>query len=166
MTLQEFVTGCSETAAKVFHLRGHISPMWHAVTRDGEHMMTPSPCPYKDDAMALMRAMFELHDVVRCCFIQEAWQIVLKLEPGEDMEALYARARSSLIAGSLQDQPHDHVEVLDLSGEDETAGLCTARRVIIRPHNGKPYLGPLEIVTPETAEGRTIGMLPQRGTRQ
>jgi hypothetical protein len=135
MTLQEFVTGCSEAAAKVFHLRGHISPMWHVVTRDGKHLMTPSPCPYKDDAVA----------------------------PGEDVEALNARSR--MLTGSLAHHP-DRVEVLMLSGEDENTGLCTARRVIHRPPHGKAYLGPLEIDTPTSSEGRMVGLLPQRGTRQ
>lgn len=35
-----------------------------------------------------------------------------------------------------------------------------------RPPHGKAYLGPLEIDTPDSSEGRMIGMLPRRGTRQ
>jgi hypothetical protein len=163
MTLQEFVTGCSEAAAKVFHLTGRISPMWHAVTREGEHLMTPSPCYDKDTAVALMRALFELRDVVRYVFIDEAWTVEVKRRPGEDVEALNERSRQ--LGGTLADHP-DRVEVLLLSGEDETAGLCTARRVIHRPPHGKAYLGPLEIDTPNRSEGRMVGLLPQRGTRQ
>jgi transcriptional regulator with XRE-family HTH domain len=163
MTLQEFVTGCSEAAANVFQLRGHISPMWHCVTRAGEHMITPSPSDNKDTAVALLRAAFELHDVVRYVFIDEAWQVNVTGRLGEDAEALSARGRK--LGGTLQDHP-ERVEVLLLAGEDETAGMCTARRVIIRPPHGKAYLGPLEIDTPGFSEGRMIGLLPQRGTRQ
>jgi hypothetical protein len=163
MTLQEFVTGCSEAAAKVFHLRGQISPMWHAVTRAGEHLMTPSPSNDKDYTVALLRAAFELHDVVRYVFIDEAWPLDLKRLPEEDLQALMTRGRSF---GGLLDRTPERVEVLLLMGEDETSGVCTARRVIVRPPHGKAYLGLLEIVTPKVSEGRMIGLLPQRGARQ
>jgi len=163
MTLHEFITGCSDAAAKVFHLRGHLSPMWHAVTRAGEHLMTPSPSDDKDTAVALMRAMFELSDVVRYVFIDEAWQVEVARRPGEDVDALTARSRK--LGGSLKDHP-DRVEIVVLNGEDEIAGICVARRVIHRPPHGKAYLGPLEIATPASSEGRMVGLLPQRGTRQ
>lgn len=163
MTLQEFVTDCSEAAAKVFHLRGQLSPMWHAVTRAGEYLMISSPHPDKDTVAALMRALFELRDVTRYVFIDEAWQLDVKRRPGEDVEALTARVRN--FGGTVQGHP-DRVEVLMSSGEDETAGMVTARRVIIRPQHGKAFLGPLEIYTPELSEGRMVGMLPKRGTRQ
>jgi hypothetical protein len=79
------------------------------------------------------------------------------------VEALNERGRQ--LGGTLADHP-DRVEIVILSGEDETAGWCTARRVIIRPQHGKPYLGPLEIDVFEVSEGRMVGLLPQRGTRQ
>lgn len=164
MTLQEFIVGCSYTAAKVFQLRGKLSPMWHAITRDGQHLMVPSPHPDKDAAVTLMRALFELRDVVRYVLINEAWTVEVEQRwPGEEVEALNERSRQ--LGGILADHP-DRVEVLMLIGEDETAGLCTARRVIHRPPNAKPYLGPLEIDEFEVSEGRLVGLLPQRGTRQ
>jgi hypothetical protein len=163
MTLQEFITRCSEAAALMFDLRGRVSPMWHAVTREGEHLIIPSPHPDKDAAVTLMRALFELCDVVRYVMIDEAWTVEVKRRPGEDVEALNERGRQ--LGGTLADHP-DRVEIVILSGEDETAGWCTARRVIIRPQHGKPYLGPLEIDVFEVSEGRMVGLLPQRGTRQ
>lgn len=161
MTLQEFIVGCSDAAAKVFHLRGRISPMWHVVTRDGEHLMMNHD---KDTAVALIRVAFELHDVVRYVFISEAWQVELKTIPGESFAESAARARE-LHAEPLANHS-EGFEVLDLTGEDEAAGLITARQRIIRPTRSAAYLGPLEIVTPDFSEGRMVGLLPQRGTRQ
>jgi hypothetical protein len=180
MTLQEFIRVCSEAAAKMFHLRGQISPMWIAVTRAGERLMAPSPRPDNDEAVAMLRAIFEQRDVVRCVFIYAAWQIEFKRIPGESFGESAARARDEGWAVELNRIPGESFgesaarargfqasfEVLSLTGEDEAAGLITARQRIIRPPRSAAYLGPLEISTPNASEGLWAGLLPQRGARQ
>jgi len=39
-------------------------------------------------------------------------------------------------------------------------------RYILRPEHGKPSLSPLQIDRWDNSEGRFVGLLPQRGTRQ
>ena len=72
-------------------------------------------------------------------------------------------------------QHPDRVEVVQLQGEDQECGQLMAQMRIIRPASGKPYLKPMEWLIdlpfiPRGAtvqsEGRMVGVLPVRGTRQ
>jgi hypothetical protein len=51
--------------------------------------------------------------------------------------------------------------------EDNEAGLITGHREIVRPKNGKPYLGPLQMMpSGMQSEGRLVGLLPRKGSLQ
>jgi hypothetical protein len=59
-----------------FRKRGRIFPMYHVVKADGaQEAMQAPPLEDKDEAMALMRAYFELFDIKRYVFIDEAWRL-------------------------------------------------------------------------------------------
>jgi len=157
-TLRDFIIKTDAKVTQIFDNAGEILPMWHSITESGEHKIVPSPPFDKDIAALLMRAYFELNDVVRYVFVNEAWQ--LYAPAGFSDDELHEIARHG-----LSDHPN-RIEALMYQAEDET-GMLTAQRVITRPGNGnRPKLGPLEFMEPAHFEGRFVGMLPMRGTLQ
>lgn len=158
--LQKMIEYASGWAEERFRESGHVSPMWHAVQSNGEAFVV-IPDADKDHATIMTRALFELKDVVRCVFIDEAWS---------------ARGRGEEDSKRLQDwiDEHGHIhdfpgrmEVVVFVGEDQNEGLVSAQREIERPKRGKARLGPLTYVAKEfnRSEGRFIGMLPRRGAK-
>lgn len=147
----------AEQAAKIFHTNGRVLPMYHAVTRDGTNVILDPPHENKDTAVILVRAFFELHDVVRYCFIDEAW--VLDASARKITNAEWERIRRE----GLSQHP-DRREMLLVSGEDHASGLVTAHRFILRPEHGKATLTPLEyfdLPKGTSSVGRMVGLLPK-----
>jgi hypothetical protein len=150
-----------------FAKRGEIAPMWHAVTSSGETIIEPHPGYLgKDLAMVMIRAFFKAKDVVRYVYIGEAWTLSRMIKDGE-VEAI--------MRDGIADHP-DRVEVVQLQGEDHACGQIMGQRKIIRPESGRPYLGPLQMISDlpsipagarlAQSEGRMVGVLPARGMRQ
>ena len=161
-TLRAMIEECSSRIEIVFQRQGEVRPMWHCVTSEGEEMaMAPPPFLSKDLAVTLMQAFFELKDVVRYVFVNEAWILQMTVDSDEAAASL-ARVNEE----GLANHP-DRIEVVMFAGEDEN-GMLTAQRVIERPAGRKPRLGPLEFpdLTGVRSEGRMVGLLPQRGTVQ
>jgi hypothetical protein len=164
--LRDLITFASEFCDRQFAAKGVIYPRWHAVTSSGEQFYETSPLLDKDLAVAMIRALFDLRDVVRYVFIDEAWTLSRMVQPGE--EAKVQRE-------GLSKHP-DRVEVVMISGEDRECGQLMLHRNIIRPAKGKPYLGPLLSLDElpfmpqgghvDQSEGRMVGLLPKRGTMQ
>jgi hypothetical protein len=164
--LRQMLDYASWFCERHFAQKGEIAPMWHCVTSSGEQFIEPHPAvPNKDLAVALVRAMFDVRDVVRYVYMGEAWTLSRMIQP-EEQELIFRRG--------LANHP-DRVEIVQLQGEDQDYGQMIGQRKIIRPAKGNPYLGPLEMVNelphiPHGAhiqsEGRMVGMLPVRGTRQ
>lgn len=160
--LLRYAVSFSEVA---FARDGFIAPLWHAVTRDGDHIIQTPPSPDKDTAAAMIRALFELRDVVRYIWMSEAWSVEKHPLTDADM---------ALIARKGAKAHPDHIEIIAFQGEDEIAGLFTAHRQIIRPKHGRATLGPLKMLTdfqsqrtvPAHSEGRLVGMLPVKGRKQ
>ncbi|TYL87461.1 hypothetical protein [Bradyrhizobium cytisi] len=164
--LRKMLDCASAFCERHFAAKGEIAPMWHAVTSDGRTLIEAHPVELgKDLAAAMIRTFFDLRDVVRYVYIGEAWTLNRMIRP-EEHEELFRKGLS---------QHPDRVEVVQLQGEDRDYGQIIMSRDIIRPNKGKPYLGPLQDINdlphiPAGAhvqsEGRMIGMLPVRGTRQ
>jgi len=156
----------SDFCAKRFAKTGEIAPMWHAVTSGGEHLYEPHPrASDKDTAMALIRAWFEIRDVVRYVYMGEAWTVERVLTDAE----VAAMDRDGVASNP------DAIEVVMFQAEDSDFGMLTAHRKIIRPRGVKAYLAPLQMLdelphVPRGAaiqsEGRMVGLLPARGTKQ
>jgi hypothetical protein len=142
--------------APIFAVTGIVYPMWHTVTAAGDHKIINSPPGDKDTAALLIRAYFELHDVVRYVFVDEAWTLMVPTSRYSEMPDIMQRG--------LSDHP-ERVEVVMYQAED-ASGAVTAHRNIIRPKTGKARLGPLHFFRSKQSEGRFVGMLPQRGTVQ
>lgn len=164
--LMRLIEHASEFCQAAFARQGEIAPMWHAVTARGEEKITEHPQQLgKDLASALIRAWFELEDVVRYVYIGEAWTVEQRGMSEADNESVMALARQQRL-----EKHADAVEVVQLQGEDRDCGQVVAVMRIERPAGRKPYLGKLKIVIAPgdgfSSEGRMIGMLPVRGTKQ
>jgi hypothetical protein len=94
--------------------------------------------------------------VVRYVFIDEAWQLETTITDRDKIDRIHRRG--------IRNHP-DRREILMYQAEDET-GSVTAHRVITRPPNRKPQLGPLEFFRSQQSEGRLVGMLPVKGAAQ
>lgn len=161
-TLEQFVREAARRTEKVFHERGVIMPMWHAITRDGEALVFGAPSPDKATGIAMARALFELRDVIRYCFIDEAWIVAAIDNPTlEQLEAV----RDAIITGAEASPARQ--EVIAFWAEDHAEGQAMARRHIIRRPNAPPSLGPLIYDGGRGEyEGQMTGLLPRpAGTR-
>jgi hypothetical protein len=163
--LHELLTFASGQCDKLFAQEGVIYPMWHAITSTGDTLIETPPFENKDLAVAMIRALFDLRDVVRYVFVDEAWTLSRLLRPDE--EEWVSRE-------GISKHP-DRVEVVMIQGEDRDCGQIVLHRDIIRPAKGKPYLGPLQSLddlpymphggSVAQSEGRMVGLLPVRGVR-
>ena len=159
-TLREFIGHASDAVDRIFRKTGIVRPMWHAVCRDGEEFVFPPPSPDKDTACMMVGALFELRDVVRYAFIDEAWIVAAwgKDATPEMIEAV----RQAAITGASK-SPHRE-EVVMFAADDVAEGGLMARRKIIRPSSGRAKLGPLEF-DPRggSLAGRFVGLIPRKG---
>jgi hypothetical protein len=164
--LRAMLAYASDFCERRFAEHGEIVPMWHAVTASGENIIQPRPPLDKDTAVAMIRALFEIRNVVRYVFFDEAWTLLKLVGPDE---------MARIDRDGLAIHP-ERVEVVVFQGEDAEWGQITAQRKIIRPAAGKPYLAPLELLEdlahlpPDRgaiqSSGRMVGLLPVRGTKQ
>lgn len=159
MDLRQMIESASGWAEKQFARKGEVLPMWHAMKSNGEHIIIPAPPTDKDTSATIMRALFELHDVVRCLFIDEAWVFDGVGKGHEENERVMKWIKEH---DGISGFP-GRVEVVTFAGEDEAAGSMQAHRRIIRGQ-GKPRLAPLAYLdmTGVRSEGRLVGMLPRR----
>lgn len=156
--LRALIDYASGFAEKRFAKTGVVYPLWHAVKSNGESFVMPAPAGGKDLGVAIIRAAFEIEDVVRYVFMDEAWTL----------DQPVARAEIDFMQRHGVRAHPDRVEIVMFSGEDAESGrMLMSKRRIIRPANGKPRLGPLEeLPTGGHSEGRMVGLLPVKGTRQ
>jgi hypothetical protein len=130
------------------------------VDANGQHMAIPSTAETKDEFAIIVRAFFELMNVVRYCVAMEVWVV-------ERRGSIANRAAvDALLRTGISNEP-DRIEVIALQAEDVNEGILFAERRIIRHSNKKPTLDTLFVHPSDCqASGRFVRMLPQRGTRQ
>jgi hypothetical protein len=108
----------------------------------------------------MMRALFTIMPVKRYLFVDEAW-IIERSAHGEDADLAKYLAEHD---GSISQHP-DRKEIVMFCGEDAEFGTLMARRVIVRPANGRAFLAPLAFADKEGCnhfEGRMVGLLPRK----
>jgi hypothetical protein len=156
--LRKLIEHASGFAEEAMRRLGEVAPIWHMLTRNGEEIVElMPPCESKDDAVALIRALMAIKDVVRYVYFAEAW--FLDLRGADNLGAARKAAREAYEKG-IADHP-DRIEVVTFQGEDAESGRSmTGQRRIIR-EKGRPYLGPLEFFETTQSEGRMVGMLPK-----
>jgi hypothetical protein len=164
--LLDMIDYASSFAEKLFAAKGEIRPRYHAVTANEEVLVVPAPSRDKDTGVAMVRALFIDRHVVRYVFLDEAWML------GRTEVAIDDDEMARIMRDGLTNHPN-RIEVVMFSGEDAECGMAMARRLIVRPENGKPYLGPFEWTLPlrpgrniHHLEGRMVGLLPPRGPQQ
>jgi hypothetical protein len=155
--LRKLILFASNFSEQALARQGEVHAMYHAVTSGGEHFFE-MPTGDKNTAVAMVRALFELKDVIRYVFFAEAWT-VMKPVGHDELKQIVQRGVS---------QHPERVEIVMLQGEDRDAGLLSAHRRIIRPPGKRAHLGPLEWhdLTGLQSEGRLVGLLPVRGAQQ
>jgi hypothetical protein len=155
--LRELIEVASGASELTFMTTGSFPPTWHMITADGEHLYSGPISPDKDTQVALIRALMIIRNIVRYVFIDEAWILERKEIDRAELDRVYQTG--------LKNHP-DRKEILMFSAEDQSAGMVTAHRDIIREPGRKARLGPLVIDNFTESEGRMVGLLPAPGTRQ
>jgi hypothetical protein len=162
--LRDMIAFASVQCDRIFATTGVLHPLWHAVTSSGETLIETPPFNDKDMAVAMIRALFDLKDVVRYVFVDEAWTLLKMVQPDE-MKVIEREG--------LSKHP-ERVEIVMIQGEDSEYGQIVTHREIIRPAKGKAYLGPIQTLDdmPHVppggtvqSQGRMVGLLPVRGAR-
>ena len=153
--LRDLIEASSEGAGRLFRENGYVRPLWHAIKSDGVPLIVRSPPGDKDFAVTMVRALFEIEEVIRYVFFDEAWMVVEKRADNiPDIETK-----------GIVDHPN-RVECIYFNGEDLQEGWLCARRLIVRDRAGKGRLQSLEFYADfDNATGRLLGLLP-RGTKQ
>jgi hypothetical protein len=162
--LRVMIERASRYAEKAVVDSGGIATMWHAVTEDGRDVILPPPPKCDKDITAfLVRAVLQNIGAVRVVFIDECWTIRFE---GALAEMALADIESWLAEhGTLEDY-EGRSEIVSFTAEDIDGCMLTGMREITRHNDGTMTLGPLQIDRPEYSEGRFVGMLEPKGTRQ
>jgi hypothetical protein len=155
--LRELIEVASGAAEKTFRATGSFPPTWHMITADGESLFSGPISRDKDVQVAMIKTLMIIRNVVRYVFIDEAWILERKEIDRAEIDRAYQ--------AGLKNHP-DRKEILMFSAEDQSAGMVTAHRDIIRAPGRKARLGPLVIDNFTESEGRMVGLLPALGTRQ
>jgi hypothetical protein len=172
--LDALIRRVSRMAEQHFNDHGDIDPMWLVENAAGEQHMIVSPviapsplaaAETKDRIADEMRKHFAEHDIVRYAVAMEAWAVhdpESKQAPTTEQAALEYAA----MGYTLKNHP-DRREIVMFEAEDGTE-LLTAMRDIIRPANGKPYLGKLGPIEryDGVMMGRWAGLLPSKAHEQ
>ena len=156
MKLRRFIERASQQIDVAFAKTGLVPSHYQVVAMSGHVAVVPFPdTDDKDRAAAIMREFFAANPTQRYLFIAEAWTLDSSKEEGPTLSILERDGVQSISA-----HPRRR-EVVMFTAEDRDEGMLLGLRTIIRPHEGKPYLGPFELDEPETMEGRMVGLLPR-----
>jgi hypothetical protein len=158
--LRVMIERASRYAERAVADSGGICTMWHAVTEDGRDVIMPPPHADKDVGAFLIRLVLKQLGAVRVVFIDECWTINIPATK----ENIARVERFMAEQGSMEDL-EGREEVVAFNAEDVDGFALCGHRVIER-HNGTMTLGPLIIEQPKYSEGRFVGMLEPRGTKQ
>lgn len=152
-TLQEVVDGLSQLAEKVFNEDGAVHMIWILETEP--HMLGIAG-PYPEDKNELVEGLkyaIEQTNAQAIFMMCEAWTVQVGQHELD-------------LPGPPPSERPDRIEVVVIQGEN-AEGTIMARRPIIRPKDGKPSLGPVEILKTAqdigiTAQGRFQGFFKQK----
>jgi len=167
--LDALIRRVSRMVEQIFDKQGDVDPIWLVETASGEQRLIVSPIEaptalaahdYKDTLAAKMRETFRELDVVRYARAFECWALNDPAALGTaDSTEEQRGLRYAAMGYTFANHP-DRRELVHLEAADGTEHIF-ALREIVRPQQGKPYLGKLgEIFRPDHIEGRFLGLLP------
>jgi hypothetical protein len=119
----------------------------------GDHAIVSQPHHDKDTAVKLVKGAFKANDVVRYCFIAEAWMVDTRGSRIDvDMEHIKREGVS---------RHPDRREIVAFSAENKEGQMLTGRCYILRPEHGPAKLSPLVVddMTGVQSKGRMVGLL-------
>lgn len=154
MTAEQLIDMTSLAVKAVFNKNGVFSPLVHFISEDGNHSFFDIPhyLTDKDSWAMYSRIVLEQEEAVVCVFINEAWQLNVKSKDAD-----------RILEAGLEHQP-GREEIIMFIAEDAT-GSVAASMPIIRPKDGSPYLGALDILPrSDMSKGRFVGLLPRPST--
>lgn len=164
--LAALIRRVSRMAEQMFDKRGDIDPIWLIESASGEQrlLVTPVVAPdalaaagVKEALAAKMRELFAAGNVVRYVRATECWTAP-SLGDGTNLEEV--GRRYAAMGYTLANAP-DRQEMIVIEAADGRE-LLLAKRAIVRPAHGKPYLGRLgEIERPDHIQGRFLDLLPR-----
>lgn len=157
---EQLVRIAARQAERLFKKQRQIHPLYHYVKADGsQQVFVPPPwCKTKDAMVALAKSVFETDEAVAYVFLNEIWQWHTETSRKE------AEAALDRVGGTLANMP-GRTEHVMMMGEDGQ-GMVFGTMQIHRPAGRQPYLGELKIDRPPAMEGRMVGLLPRRETKQ
>jgi len=151
MDLKTFFDTAAERAAVIFKERGELVPMWHAIDRNGEHLLILTPWQgqeEKEEMVYGLRHLFRAKGVTRYAFMCEAWGAFTG-----NMEAV-----APYLGGNLKNYP-DRREILTINAEDNTGKTMQGWYFILRPEHAPATLSPLQMTHATEHKGLLQGML-------
>jgi hypothetical protein len=154
MNAEQLVKYAARKVEKLWKRQGEIHAMYHYVRSNGTHGVIAAPVTAdadKDVIVAFARAVFKTEDVVAYVFVTEIWEAIVldgEKKPEGSLEHVAGRT--------------EHVMLM---GEDDK-GMVYGKMEINRPKGREPYLSLLKFDRPGDMEGRMVGLLPQRGSKQ
>jgi hypothetical protein len=158
-SLKDFTIAAAETAAAMFAKQGNqLAPVYIALDRNGDYSIFPAPPGPKDFSMMITRAYLEFIGATRVIYVDEAWTLE------EPIVGVAKERLDQIEREGVKNQP-GHIECVLLVGEDATEPLVMFQRKINRDGD-RVWLGPLVDISPDGAQGRMIGLLPVKGTKQ
>ena len=148
LSLKELFEFADQQTSVIFNRSGHIMPMYHAVTKSGEHCLFPPMHHDKEVSTYLMRCLFDELEVECYVFIDEAWCVEVRDPKQLDfVDRVGARNHE------------DRREIVMLIAETRDGQRMVGHRYILRPEHGKPKLMPLKIMGEGETSGRMVGLL-------
>ena len=162
--LDAFVRRLSTAAERLFFKNNCVlAPFFVGHKPDGDVVtLAINPDLSKDEAACRMRFAAKHLELVRCAYVDEACTAQVSYSDERRAEAEIA------IMNRIGVKNHpERREVIIIAAEDYVTGSLMGLRYILRPEHGKPTLSPLKIDHNwKQSEGRFVGLLPPRGTKQ
>jgi hypothetical protein len=118
-----------DNAARVFHEMGNVSPIWHAVPAQGDHLLIATPWRSDDEkriAMEFLRDKFKELNVQRFVCVVEAWAVM-----GRNIDT---------VSGVRPSEHPDRREVVRVQAEDRDGSVLSGQYYILRPEHGPATL--------------------------
>jgi hypothetical protein len=150
MTLQSFFEHAAKQAASMFREQGELAPLWHAVDRNGQHLVIVTPWKDNDEKQAiieLVRKLFRERGVKHYVFMCEAWSVITP-----DLDEIAPHI------GHLSKHP-DRREILTLHAEDCDGKSIMGWFYILRPEHAPATVSPLHMSEATEHAGTLHGLL-------
>jgi hypothetical protein len=148
MTPHELIEMASQLTGKLFDMNGEMRAVYMIENDDSLNLMSPPPLP-KDAAIEVLKDLMKHMGATGYVFVNEAWVV-----EGDKADA------------SIPPEKHPRRKEQIIFIAETDSETLFAHRDIIRPTNGKPTLGPLQIETGlDSLSGRMTGLLRDRPER-